>query len=152
MVRLDDTDRKILTILEKNSRSHYTDIAERLGVSEATVRNRIHCLEKNDVIKKYTIDFNPREIGFNMVCIIGLDVEPRYLLEAVDEIRDIEEVKWAAKSTGDHMVMAEIWAVDAEKLSRIISEKIGKIEGVTDMRPAILLEKKNKQPVDINID
>lgn len=152
MVRLDDTDRKILKILEKNSRSHYTDIAERLGVSEATVRNRIHCLEKNDVIKKYTIDFNPREIGFTMVCIIGLDVEPRYLLEAVDEIRDIEEVKWAAKSTGDHMIMAEIWAIDAEKLSRIISEKIGKIEGVTDMRPAILLEKKNKQPVDINID
>lgn len=150
MVKIDDTDRKILKILDENSRSTYTDIAQEVGVSEATVRNRVHCLEKHNIIKKYTVEFNPKDIGYDMVCILGLDVKPQYLLEAVDQIRDFDEVRWAAKSTGDHMVMAEIWARDTEELSKLISEKIGKIEGVMDMKPAILLEKKDKKSVSIN--
>ncbi|MFW6196525.1 MAG: Lrp/AsnC family transcriptional regulator, partial [Thermoplasmatota archaeon] len=127
------------------ARKHFTDIAEEIGVSEATVRNRIKCLERNDVIKKYTVDINPKEIGFNMVAIIGLNVTPENLLSSVNELRDIEEVKWAAKSTGDHMIMAEVWAEDGEGLSRVISKKIGNIEGIKDVRPAILLEKKEEK-------
>ena len=145
MAKIDETDRKILTILKKNARKHFTDIAEEIGVSEATVRNRIKCLERNDVIKRYTVDINPKEIGFSMVAIIGLNVSPENLLSSVNELRDIEEVKWAAKSTGDHMIMAEIWAEDGEGLSRVISKKIGNIEGIKDVRPAILLEKKEEK-------
>ncbi|MFP4050111.1 MAG: Lrp/AsnC family transcriptional regulator [Thermoplasmata archaeon] len=145
MAKIDETDRKILSILRKNARKHFTDIAEEMGVSEATVRNRIKCLERNDVIKKYTVDINPKELGFDMVAIIGLNVTPEYLLSSVNELRDIEEVKWAAKSTGDHMIMAEVWAEDGEGLSRVISKKIGNIEGIKDVRPAILLEKKEEK-------
>ncbi len=145
MVKIDETDRKILSILKENARKHFTDIADEIDVSEATVRNRIKCLERNGVIKKYTIDLNPKEIGYNMVAILGLDVTPENLLNSVNEIRDIDEVKWAAKSTGDHMIMAEVWAEDGESLSRVISKKIGNIDGVKDIRPAILLEKKDEK-------
>ena len=145
MAKIDETDRKILTILRKNARKHFTDIAEQIGVSEATVRNRIKCLERNDVIKKYTVDIDPKELGFNMVAIVGLNVTPENLLDSVNELRDIDEVKWAAKSTGDHMIMAEIWAQNGECLSRVISKKIGNIEGIKDVRPAILLEKKEEK-------
>jgi len=145
MAKIDEIDKKILELLEENSRMHYTDMASELDVSEATIRNRVKCLENNDIIKKYTIEINPRDIGYKIVTMLGVDVEPQNLLEAVDKIRDVEQVRWAAKSSGDHMIMAEIWTKDAEQLSSIISEKIGKIEGVRDMRPAILLEKKDKK-------
>ncbi|MGM0511054.1 MAG: Lrp/AsnC family transcriptional regulator [Thermoplasmatota archaeon] len=145
MVKIDDTDKKILELLEQNSRMHYTEIAEKLDVSEATVRNRVRCMEENDIIKKYTIDINPRDIGYNIVTMLGIDVEPQNLLEAVGKIREVDQVRWAAKSSGDHMIMAELWTENAEELSEIISEKIGKIEGVRDMKPAILLEKKDKK-------
>lgn len=144
MANIDDTDKRILEILQKNSRTPFTEIAEQLDLSEATIRNRVKCLEKNDVIKKYTIDIYPKELGYEMVTILGLDVEPQNLLEAVDHLRGIDGVKWAAKSSGDHMIMTEIWAKDGEELSKIISEDIGKIEGVRDIKPAILLEKKNE--------
>jgi len=145
MAKIDETDKKILSILKENARKHFTDIAQQLDVSEATVRNRVKCLERNGVIKKYTIDLNPKEIGYNMVAILGLDVSPENLLSSVNELRDIEEVKWAAKSTGDHMIMTEVWAEDGECLSKVISKKIGKIDGVKDIRPAILLEKKEEK-------
>ena len=145
MVKIDETDRKILSILRKNARKHFTDIAEEIDVSEATIRNRIKCLERKNVIKKYTIDINPKELGYDMVAIVGLNVEPENLLQSVNQLRDIEEVKWAAKSTGDHMVMTEVWTRNGEELSRVISNKIGKIEGIKDVRPAILLEKREEK-------
>ena len=39
------------------------------------------------------------------------------------------------------MIMAEIWAKDGQGLSRIISEKVGAIDGVLHVCPSIILEK-----------
>ncbi len=145
MVEIDETDRGILDLLKRNSRRPFTEIAEKLDVSEGTVRKRVRCLEEEGVIKGYTLEIDPAELGYDFVTILGVDVDPKYLLDIVDKVREIEEVRWAAKSTGDHMIMTEIWAKETEDLSRIISEKIGKLEGVVDMKPAILLEKRNKE-------
>jgi len=54
---------------------------------------------------------------------------------------EIREARYVAISTGDHMIMIEIWTRDGKELSRIISEKIGTIEGVRKICPSIILEK-----------
>lgn len=141
MPQIDEKDRKILDILQKNARTPYTEIAEELGVSEATVRKRISSLKEKGVIQKYTIDVDPSKLGYDTVTLLGLDVEPDCFLEAVDQLRDIDEVKWVAKSTGDHMIMSEIWAEDGTHLSRIMNDKVGKIKGVKELCPAIILDK-----------
>jgi len=56
-----------------------------------------------------------------------------------DKEAKINEAKHVFISTGDHMIMVEIWAKDGNDLSRILS-KIGKIEGVKKLCPAIILE------------
>ena len=38
---MDDLDRSILNILRRDARTPYTEIAERVGTSEGTVRNRV---------------------------------------------------------------------------------------------------------------
>ncbi len=138
---IDEKDKKILEILKKDSRTPYTEMAEKLDVSEATIRKRIERLRKKNVIKKFTIDVDPKSLGYGTVTLLGLDVEPKYFLKAVEDMANIEEVLWVAKSTGDHMIMAEIWAEDGDHLSRIMAEKVGEIEGVRDLCPAIILEK-----------
>ncbi|MFW5946768.1 MAG: winged helix-turn-helix transcriptional regulator [Candidatus Natronoplasma sp.] len=138
---MDEKDKKILEILMKDSRTPYTEIAGELDVSEATVRKRIDRLKEEGVIERFTIDIDPINVGYNTVTLLGLDVEPEYFLKAIEEMSEIEEVKWVAKSTGDHMIMSEIWAEDGDHLSNIMTEKIGKIQGVRDLCPSIILEK-----------
>ncbi|MFP4000866.1 MAG: winged helix-turn-helix transcriptional regulator [Thermoplasmata archaeon] len=138
---MDEKDKKILEILMKDSRTPYTEIAGELDVSEATVRKRIDRLKEEGVIERFTIDIDPIIVGYNTVTLLGLDVEPEYFLKAIEEMSEIEEVKWVAKSTGDHMIMSEIWAEDGDHLSNIMTEKIGKIQGVRDLCPSIILEK-----------
>ncbi len=138
---MDDKDRKIIEILRENARTPYTEIAKQLGVTEATIRKRISELEKIGVIKKYTVELDPKKMGYKSVTILGLDAEPKYLLEVAKKLAEMEEVQWVATSTGDHMIMCEVWARDGEELLELLTKKIGKIRGVKDLCPAIIMER-----------
>ncbi|MBC7081038.1 MAG: Lrp/AsnC family transcriptional regulator [Thermoplasmatales archaeon] len=137
---LDEKDRKIIEILEENARTPYTKIAKELGLSEGAIRKRVDNLEKEGVIKKYIAVVDPKKVGYNSIALLGVDIEPTKLFEIANEIAKINEAKNVSISTGDHMIMAEIWAKDGKKLSEILT-RIGKIEGVKRLCPAIILEK-----------
>ena len=119
----------------------YTVIAKKIGVSESTIRNRIKVLEEEGIIQKYSIVVNPAKVGYNTVAIVGLDVEPAKILSVASKMTQFNEVKYVATSTGDHMIMFEIWTRNGKELTRIISEKIGKIKGINRICPSIILEK-----------
>ncbi len=138
---MDDKDLKIIEILAEDSRTPFTEIAKRIRVSESTVRKRIKNLEDEGVIKKYSIIIDPAKIGYNTVAIVGLDVEPTKFLSVASKLTEFKEVKYVATSTGDHMIMFEVWTRDGKELTKVLSEKIGKIEGIHRICPSIILEK-----------
>ncbi|HDD70409.1 Lrp/AsnC family transcriptional regulator [Candidatus Bathyarchaeota archaeon] len=138
---MDKLDMEILQLLEKDASLPYTEIARRLKLNESTVRKRVAALKQKGVIRKFTVAIEPSKIGFNTVAIIGVDVDPPKLLEVAQKLCEIPETRYVATSTGDHMIMTEIWTRDGKELSKIISEKIGTIEGVKKICPAIILEK-----------
>ena len=138
---VDKIDEKIIEMLQKNARIPYTQIAKEVGLSEGAIRKRIDALEKKGIIKKYIAVIDPKKIGYNSITLLGLDAEPTKLLEVANEVAKIEEAKNVYLSTGDHMIMAEIWAKDGKELSDILANKIAKIEGIKRICPAIILEK-----------
>ncbi|HDN62478.1 transcriptional regulator [Candidatus Bathyarchaeota archaeon] len=141
MVEVDEVDLRILKMLQEDGRRPFTEIAENLGLSESAVRKRVQALQRKGVIKKFTVEVDPAKLGINTVAIVGVDVDPTKLLEVAQKLCEVKEVRSVATSTGDHMIMTEIWAKDGRELTRIISEKIGKFEGVKKICPAIILEK-----------
>jgi Lrp/AsnC family transcriptional regulator for asnA, asnC and gidA len=98
-------------------------------------------LKQEGVIKRFTVIIDPSKIGLNTVAIVGVDVDPSKLLEASQKMCEFPETRYVATSTGDHMIMTEIWARDGRELTKIISEKIGAIDGIKKICPAIILEK-----------
>ncbi len=138
---LDEKDIKIIEILRRDARTPFTEIARRLNVSEATVRKRVDALERMGVIKGYTIVVDPAKMGFATVALVGINTNPDMFLSVAEKLTEFEEVRFVATSTGDHMIMAEVWTRNGKELSSLISDKIGKLEGITHIRPAIILEK-----------
>jgi Lrp/AsnC family transcriptional regulator for asnA, asnC and gidA len=138
---VDQLDLKIIRLLEEDGSLTFTGIARKLRLNESTVRKRVMALRQQGVIKKFTVIVEPSKVGFNTVAIVGVDVDPPKLLEVAQKLCDVQETRYVATSTGDHMIMTEIWARDGKELSKIISEKIGTIEGVKKICPAIILEK-----------
>ncbi|MEM3874375.1 MAG: Lrp/AsnC family transcriptional regulator [Candidatus Bathyarchaeia archaeon] len=138
---MDELDLKILKLLEEDGRLTFIDIAKKLRLSESTIRKRVQALKENGVIKRFTVEMDPAKIGLNTVAIVGIDVDPPKLLEVAQKLCEFKEIRCVATSTGDHMIMTEIWTEDGRELTRLISEKIGPIEGVKKICPAIILEK-----------
>jgi len=138
---VDELDLKILRLLEADGSLSYTELARKLRLNESTVRKRILLMKKRGVIKKFSVVLDPAKIGFNTVAIVGVDAAPDKLLEIAQELAKMPETRYVATSTGDHMIMTEIWAKDGEEISYILSKRIGITEGVKKVCPAIVLEK-----------
>jgi Lrp/AsnC family transcriptional regulator for asnA, asnC and gidA len=141
MSNLDEIDTKILELLEEDARRSFTEMAEKLKVSESSIRKRVSALQKEGVIKKFTIKVDHAKLGLNTVAIVGIDVDSDKMLEIAQELCDFKEVKCVATSSGDHMIMLEVWAKNGRELNKLIAEEIGRIEGVRQICPALILEK-----------
>jgi len=140
-MNLDEVDRKIVQMLEQDSRRSFNEISKKLKLSESAIRKRVLALQEKGVIKRFTIQVDPAKLGAGSVSIVGVDVEPTKLLEVAQKLCEIEEIRSVATSTGDHMVMTEVWTKDGRELTKLISEKIGAIDGIKKICPAIILEK-----------
>jgi len=138
---LDERDRIIIEMLTKDARTPFTEIAKVLGISETAVRKRVRALEESGVIKQYTVVIDPSKLGYNLVSLTGIDTLPEKIFEVANKLKEFDFVRNVYLTSGDHMIMAEIWAKDGNDLSDIISNKIGKIEGVLKVCPSIILER-----------
>jgi len=138
---IDEIDEKIIEALGENARATYKELAKKLGMKESTIRKRVLNLIEKKVIKKFTVIVDPSKIGKNAIAIIGVEVDPSILLNAAQKLSEIPEAKFVATSTGDHMIMMEVWAKDGKELTQIISEKIAKVNGVKRICPSIILER-----------
>ncbi|AFL95406.1 transcription regulator, AsnC family 4 [Thermococcus cleftensis] len=138
---LDERDRIIIEMLTKDARTPFTEIAKVLGISETAVRKRVKALEEAGVIKQYTVVVDPSKLGYNLVSLTGVDTLPEKIFDVAEKLKEFDFVREVYLTSGDHMIMAEVWAKDGEDLSDIISNKIGRLDGVTKVCPAIILEK-----------
>lgn len=140
-IMIDRIDNEILKILMENSRTPFIHISKLLKVSEATIRKRVGDLEKDGVIKKYCTQVDPNKAGLGSVAIVGIDVKPEKFLEVAKKLTEFENITSVATTTGDHMIMTEIWMDNPKELRNFINEKIERIDGIIRTCPAILTEK-----------
>ncbi len=137
---VDELDLKILELLQSDGSLSFTEVARRLKLNESTIRKRVLALQEKKIIKRFTAIIDPSKIGLNTVAIVGIDAEPSMLLKVAQKLCEFQEIKYVALSAGDHMIMTKILAKDGKELSRLISERIGTIEGVKRICPSIVIE------------
>lgn len=137
---IDKKDEKIIEMLSENARMPFTEIAKKLKVTEATIRKRVRDLEEEEVIRKYTVNLNPEKLGYRSVSLVGIDTTPDKYLEIAKELTKFKEIKSVSTSSGDHMIMIEVWTKNNKELMNFIGKKLS-LEGITKICPAIILER-----------
>jgi Lrp/AsnC family transcriptional regulator for asnA, asnC and gidA len=138
MVRISNLE--LLRMLQENSRVPFVKLARHLGVSETAVRKRVKKLEKDGVIRKFTVEIDPKKIGLETRALIGLDTKPEKYMTTIDRLKGMKDILCLYSSSGDHMICMECWFEDSKKLGNFL-KSLKKIEGVTRICPAIMLEK-----------
>ncbi len=85
MEKIDNLDRKILSILSKNARIPFKDVAAECGVSRAAIHQRVQHLIDNGVIVGSGFDINPKSLGYSTCTYVGLNLERGSMYKEVVE-------------------------------------------------------------------
>ncbi|ADE03619.1 MULTISPECIES: HTH-type transcriptional regulator LrpA1 [Haloferax] len=135
------TEGRILAVLEEDAKASYAQIADRADVSKPTVRKYIRKLEDDGVIIGYSADIDPKKLAGQSIAMVGIDATSERYVEVTRILKELDSVEALYTSSGDHMLMAEVRAVDGDSLGDVISDEILSIDGVTAAHPSFLQER-----------
>jgi len=101
-LKIDDIDRKILRLLQDDSKITYNNISESLGISIGTAHNRVKILGENGIIKGNFTLLDPSKLGYNLTALILIDVEGSHISEVERELAKLGEVLSIYEVTGEY--------------------------------------------------
>ena len=136
---LDDTDRRIIAILQADGRRSYSQIADDLGIPASSVRYRVHRLEENGVLQIVGIA-NPLTIGFDRFAMIGIKVRPGTAREVCQRLGELPETSYVIMTAGQYDVMAEVICRDTEHFTDLVNERMPHIDGIISTESFFVLE------------
>ncbi|PLX12365.1 MAG: transcriptional regulator AsnC [Marinilabiliales bacterium] len=136
---IDDLDLKIITILLKNAKVPYKEIAKELKVSLGTIHVRIKKLESLKVIKGFTLEADFFKLGYTITAFIGLIIDGKIHEQVVAQLLEIEELVELHHTTGNYHMFAKIVCEDPKVLKEILLNKISNISGVEKTETTISL-------------
>ena len=140
---LDSLDRKILSLLSKNIRMSFTDIARQCNVTASAIHQRVQKLYENEVIDKETFKVDPKALDYNTLAYVGVQinlVKQKTHQEVFEHIKSIPEVVECHNITGKYSFLLKIYAKTNEHLKQLLVENLQSVVEVVATETFISLE------------
>ena len=99
---MDNVDLQIINLLQEDCRLSFNKIAGKLGISAGTAFNHVKNLEKNGILKSYTVKIDPSKVGYGLTAVVLIQVEGGHLQEVEDKIANLPNVIAVYDVTGDY--------------------------------------------------
>lgn len=137
---MDEIDRRILDILQRDGKVSQARIAESVGLTTPSVNERIKKLETRGFIRRFSALLDPRLVGMPLVAHIDVMLEhPRFERPFLDEIEALLDVQECYAISGEYGYRLKLRARDVEHLESILRERIQSIRGVARTRMELSL-------------
>jgi Lrp/AsnC family transcriptional regulator, regulator for asnA, asnC and gidA len=150
---MDKLDRTILQFLGKDGRTPYTEIAQKLSISEGTVRNRVGKLIDENVLQIVGVA-DPQKLGFQVSAVIGVSIQGGNIDHAGKEIAAFDEVSNVLMVSGEFDLLLQVYCRDSEHLSTFLNQDLRPVEGVSHTQTFMILKTfkatSNIQPIKIS--
>lgn len=135
----DGVDQHILSILEVNGRATNREIAESVGVSEGTVRNRIERLIRDDVLRIVGVT-NPARLGLNTAAVISISAELSRITDIAERIAEAEGVVYVGYTTGNADIIVLAFFPSNDELTDFMTQSLAAIPGILKAETNIILK------------
>jgi len=153
MEKIDNLDKKILSILSKNARIPFKDVAAECNVSRAAIHQRVQRLIDNDVITGSGFDVNPKSLGYRTCTYVGITLERGNMYkEVVKQLEKIPEVVECHFTTGPYTMLVKLFARDNEQLMQLLNGQLQEIPGVMATETLISLEQNIKREIPVHFE
>lgn len=135
---MDELNRSIVALLQRDGRMPYTEIAKALNVTEGTVRYRVAKLRDDKTIQIIGA-LDPHRMGYNAPAVIGVTVQPPQLEEAAMAIASMPEVSYLVMVAGEYDLIVEVFCCDREHLAAFLKDQLLQVEGVQRAQTSFIL-------------
>lgn len=142
-VDLDDFDRKILTILRRDGRITFTDLAQQVGLSKTPCQQRVRRLVEKGVITGFAAIVDPAKVGLDHVAFAEVKLSDtreaalKHFNAAVRAIPEVEECHMIASSF-DYLL--KVRTVDIRRYRIVLGEKISSLPHVASTSTFVAME------------
>ena len=143
---MDEKDEKILKLLKENSKLTTQQISKKTLIPVTTVHNRIKKLEKEGIIKRYTLELDNKKIGKSLAAFINITVDYTLLkqikmsqYELAKKIKQHESVEEVAMVTGGTDILIKVRAKDIDELNNFVTIQLRNIDGIEKTQTMVIL-------------
>lgn len=138
---IDDIDRKILSIIQKDSRTPVAAISRQAGIEPSAATARIHELERRGVIRGYHARVSPEAVGLDLTAFVFVRTDWRSdVRDAAVQLARIPEAIEVYRVAGDDCYLVKVRAASIEELGRLLREEFEAIESVSSTEAIVVLK------------
>lgn len=149
-IEIDRLDKQILSILMRDAKIAYTEIAKKLFVSGGTIHVRMKKLEDVGIVKGHSLIVDHGKLGYDISAYLGIYLDKSSLYEDVArELEKIPEVVEAHYTTGLYNIFARVFCKDTTHLKEVLHDKIQNIPGIQRTETFISLQESINRPLEI---
>lgn len=128
-IPLDEIDEQLLSMLERDGRTSYSDLAATVGLTPGGARARVKRLQEHHVVKIIGVT-NPYAVG--MQSVASLQIEVSGDIDGVaDRLSEYDGVRYVVLGSGRFSIMLEVYAETPQALFTLINRELREVPGVT---------------------
>jgi DNA-binding Lrp family transcriptional regulator len=144
LAKLDDVDRQVIRLLREDGRRQYTDIADRVGVTQTTVAKRVDRLLAAGVLL-IVAHVNWLVVGFPVYVTVSIKASRGRVVDVGTRLAALTAVDYVGFTTGDFDIVAEAFLRDTSSLLEFLNVDVAAIPGVdaTETWHVLRVEKLN---------
>ena len=141
---MDETDRRILRVLQGSGRISIQDLAEQVGLSASPVARRLRILEDSGVLSGYTALIDEAKLGFGVSVFVSVQLDKQIdqalaLFEAA--VKGFPEVVDCWLMTGNRDYLLRVATVDLAEFEAFLTGRLTKAPGVANIESSIPLRR-----------
>ncbi|MGH7640612.1 MAG: Lrp/AsnC family transcriptional regulator [Candidatus Dormibacteria bacterium] len=135
---LDESDSAILRALQTDARTTLARLGQAAGLSPSAVHERIRRLQREGVIRGWTLELDPRAVGRPVTAFVGVEADVTGGSLAA-RLRQRPEVDECHSIAGDLSSLLKVRAADTESLLALV-DWIKELPGVRSTRTTVVLK------------
>ena len=136
-----DSDAKLIALLKANAREPAASLARKMGLARSTVQERIARLERERVIKGYTVKLGDEAQSAKLRAVVMISADAKQADRITSELKRMTEVHSLLAVSGTFDMMATVEADTPARMDSAL-DRIGKAHGVARTVSSIVLSEK----------
>lgn len=142
---LDRKDFALLDALQQNASQRLEDLARLVKLAPSSVHERLRRLQREGVIRRWTVDVDAAALGLGVVAFIGIRAT-RPCSELLDAIRKIPSIEECHSVAGDLSMILKVRVMNTAALLGL-SEHLRQIPGIEQTETTIVLKTQIDRPI-----